>query len=484
MLDWLQAHGVDPGNIEIGLLVVFGYPAIVLATLELSRRFTDSNAPAADVLHKIAVLLCPAGAIWLILRVLADMPPGHWAVRSAETAFALTGLYLLLRVGQAFLMTTIGDQARAPKLLFDALRIGLSLVWSAVVVSRIWHVDLGSLFAAVGVGSIVLGFALQEFLGNLLSGLQLLSARKFGIGDWILVDGSASRVIEMDWHTVTLIKSSGDRVIVANSSLAKGNLTIVARQGEATTTTVQLSFGADIPPEQVRAAVIEAAGSMPRVVASGGVRCFVAGISAGDGTTASTVNYTLLLPIPDPGSSLGPRDEFLSRLWYVAQRRGLRLPADPTSPCAVVVGGGELLERLRIFGSFHNNTEMQKRIVAAGSYRRYRRGEALISRNQAAPDAMLVLAGMANLVAQDGGGETRLEQLGPGQLLVLQQTLIGRPSPVHAVAETDSEVLAIPAALLLQVMEEDRVIARDVRALAEARRLAILSASRGLRAAA
>lgn len=78
-------------------------------------------------------------------------------------------------------MSVVADQTRAPKLLVDVLRIGLALLCGAIVVSSVWHVDLASLITALGAGSLVLAF------GNLLSGLGLLSAHKFGIGDWIVV---------------------------------------------------------------------------------------------------------------------------------------------------------------------------------------------------------------------------------------------------------------------------------------------------------
>jgi len=51
----------------------------------------------------VAYALLPTGGIWLILRVLAELP--------AETAFALTGLYLLLRVAQALLMNVKTSKA-------------------------------------------------------------------------------------------------------------------------------------------------------------------------------------------------------------------------------------------------------------------------------------------------------------------------------------------------------------------------------------
>jgi small-conductance mechanosensitive channel len=175
-------------------ILILGYPAVAIVLLEFARRVAARAPFLSTILRQIAYVLLPTGAIWLILRVLAELPADNWGVRMSETAFALTGLYILLHVVQAILVSLVDDQMRAPKLLFDIVRIGLSVIWGSVMVSSIWNVNLGSIFAAMGVGSIALAFALQEFLGNLLSGMGLLSAHKFGIGDWIMVEGKAAEV--------------------------------------------------------------------------------------------------------------------------------------------------------------------------------------------------------------------------------------------------------------------------------------------------
>jgi small-conductance mechanosensitive channel len=309
-------------------ILILGYPVLAIAVLEFARYLAGRAPFAASVFRQISYDLLPTGAIWLILRVLAELPADNWGVRAAETAFALTGLYLLLRVAQVMLMSLVEDEMRAPKLLFDIVRIGLSVIWGSVIVSSIWNVNLGSIFAAMGVGSIALAFALQEFLGNLLSGMGLLSAHKFGIGDWIIVEGKAAEVVEMDWRTVTLVTAAGERVVVANSTLAKGNLTIAARATEKASVTVPLALGVDIPPERVRDAVFEAGRAVPGLAEPGGVRCFVTDIGGG------TIKYDVILSVANPGILAAPRDEFLSRFWYLAQRRGLRLDPSPVPDAA------------------------------------------------------------------------------------------------------------------------------------------------------
>jgi small-conductance mechanosensitive channel len=456
--------------------LILGYPALAIAVLEFARRL-DVRAPfASGVLRQVAYVLLPTGGIWLILRVLAELPADDWAVRTAETAFALTGLYLLLRVAQALLMSLVDEQMRAPKLLLDVLRIGLSLVWGSVVVSRIWNVNLGSLLAAMGVGSIALAFALQEFLGNLLSGLGLLSAHKFSIGDWIMVDGKAAEVVEMDWRTVTLVTAGGNRVVVANSTLAKGNLTIAARAKEKASATVPLALGVDIPPEQVRDAVIEAGRAVPNLAEPDGVKCFVTGIGEG------TIKYIVVLSVANPGILAGPCDEFLSRFWYLAQRRGLRL--GPLSQDPVPATGPDAAARLRMLeeiGAFRRDAEALPHLAQASAFRRYRRGDLLLTAGAPATDAFLVVAGQLAVTVPTGKAEIRLELVPPGQLMVLQEMLAGGSSPVRVVADLDTDVLAIPAQALVDAMDRSRVVARDINAVTEARRQAILPLNRGLR---
>jgi CRP-like cAMP-binding protein len=329
----------------------------------------------------------------------------------------------------------------------------------------------------MGVGSIVLGFALQEFLGNLLSGLGLLSAHKFAIGDWIIVDGAPAQVVEMDWRTVTLVKDNGNRLVVANSTLAKGNLIIAARANQTSGIAIPLSFGLDVPPEQVRDAVIEAGQTLPAEMIAGKVSCLVTGI------TGNMVSYVAIIPVDNPGILGGPRDEFLSRFWYVAQRHGLRLGVpDAANQANTTDTMDSRLHMLTSAGAFHGDAEVLSLLARTGTYRRYRRSDVLQTPGIAATEALFVVTGAVSVSVPKSDGEVRLEMIGPGQLLVLHEILSGTPSPVRVTANQDTDLLAIPITSLREIMERNPAIARDVAALAEARRQAILPLTRNLRA--
>ena len=55
------------------------------------------------------------------------------------------------------------------------------------------------------------------------------------------------------------------------------------------------------------------------------------------------------------------------------------------------------------------------------------------------------------------------------------------PSPLRIVAEKDTDVLEIPSSALLEALDTAPTLARDISALIEARRQAIIAAQRGIR---
>nr|WP_294523022.1 mechanosensitive ion channel domain-containing protein [uncultured Rhodopila sp.] len=454
-------------SLEVALLVL-GYPVLVLASLEVARALdVRGRAIAASVLRQIAYLLLPAAALWIILRQFAELPAGNNFVRTAATVCALSALYLLLRVLQSVVIRVLDSQTTAPKLLLDVLRIGLSAIWGAAVVSVIWDVDVSKVFAALGIGSVVLGFALQQYVGNLLSGLSLLSSKRFGIGDWLVVDGSPARVVEMDWNTVLLSRSGADRIVVANSTLAKDNLRIAARADAPAAVDIPLSLGADMAPERVRAAVLEAGTALPGLLPDAAVTCVVTGIAGG------LIDYRVTIPVANPGAGSGPRDAFLSRFWYAAQRHGLRLTGAVPADAEVPVDEAARLRMLTALGVFHGDVEVLAMVARDGVFRRYRRADTLLRPGAPIGEAFLVLSGVLAMTLFNGEGETPIEHIGSAQLLVLAETLTGGLSPVRVTIDQDADMIVIPARTLQDVIERHPIVARDIRALADARRRAI-----------
>ena len=79
-------------------------------------------------------------------------------------------------------------------------------------------VDIGPIIAGLGVTGFILGFAFQESLGNLASGLMIAINEPFKIGDYVIVAGLEGTVIKMDMMAATLATADNKKVVIPNKS--------------------------------------------------------------------------------------------------------------------------------------------------------------------------------------------------------------------------------------------------------------------------
>lgn len=93
---------------------------------------------------------------------------------------------------------------------FGTLTIGITIALSIV------GIDLKPIVAA---GAFGLGFALQDIIMNLISGVMILASRHFTIGDVITVNGITGKVIEIQTRATIIKDFDGLKVIVPNSEL-------------------------------------------------------------------------------------------------------------------------------------------------------------------------------------------------------------------------------------------------------------------------
>ncbi|MDP4007780.1 MAG: mechanosensitive ion channel family protein [Candidatus Peregrinibacteria bacterium] len=76
--------------------------------------------------------------------------------------------------------------------------------------------DLTALVAAVGFG---LGFALQGIITNFIAGVLVLLSRHFTIGDYIEIEGTIGKIVEIQSRATVLQALDGTRIIIPNADL-------------------------------------------------------------------------------------------------------------------------------------------------------------------------------------------------------------------------------------------------------------------------
>lgn len=79
-------------------------------------------------------------------------------------------------------------------------------------------VNVGPIIAGLGVTGFILGFAFQESLGNLASGLMIAINEPFKIGDYVIVAGNEGTVTKVDMMATVLATADNKKVVIPNKS--------------------------------------------------------------------------------------------------------------------------------------------------------------------------------------------------------------------------------------------------------------------------
>src|SRR6202166_4815429 len=134
----------------------------------------------------------------------------------------------------------------------------LMLVLWFVVVMVVLYTDFGvqplSILTTTTVFAAVLGFALQEPLGTIFSGLSLSMGRPFEPGDWIRSGTHVGQVKGIAWRATTIVTRANERLEVPNSVIAKDVLFNYATGHVCDEITVGISYS--VPPNHVREVVL------------------------------------------------------------------------------------------------------------------------------------------------------------------------------------------------------------------------------------
>ncbi len=125
------------------------------------------------------------------------------------------------------------------------LRSSLKELIDTVVSIALWVVGLmiaatvvlpgltpASLVAGLGIGTIAVGFAFQDFFQNFLSGIIIMVRKKMRIGDVIECEGIIGRVEHISLRETHVRKLSNELTIVPNSTLFKNPVEILTDGAE------------------------------------------------------------------------------------------------------------------------------------------------------------------------------------------------------------------------------------------------------------
>ena len=152
-------------------------------------------------------------------------------------------------------------------------------------------VNVAPLLAGVGVMGFVVGFALQDTLGNFAAGVMLLLYRPYDIGDVVTVTGETGSVEAMTLVSTTLLTPDNQRLTIPNGSIWGSTIrNITANETRRIDQIFGTAYDDDI--EKAEAVMLDVVNSMEHVKSDPGAQVMLMELAD------SSVNFNVRAWVP------------------------------------------------------------------------------------------------------------------------------------------------------------------------------------------
>lgn len=432
--------------------VVIGVPIALLLLTEFQSWLERRGSRSARIVSLIKNYVVPLGALLVLLsqvRFVQDQPV-WWQI--VATIFGFVVILVVLN-GLNFALFVTARQgswrSKVPSIFVDIARVLIIVILVAVLFGAVWRVDVGGLFAALGVGSIVIGLALQNAVGGIISGLLLLSEQPFQVGDWLLVNGTKGRVTEVNWRATHLWTSNGD-LVITNASLADASFLNYSKAEGGFGASTIVKFATDDAPQDVIDVCQRVADDLPFTV-------------PGESTSVAPfpkAKYEVEIPITSPGDSYKAIRMFRTRLWYAARRANLHLDGDLTDNFNTPANTMDAV--IRFAPALYLAQEDIPVLAQKVWLERYGAGE-IVQRIGEVPNGhRYVLHGSTTMATPtNDGGLVPFATMEEGDVLGLS-ALTRQGLQASQTANTDLAVLFVPVAVLDELVKTRPRLAKDV----------------------
>ncbi len=457
------------------LLIVL-LPVLIVGAGEVQERLRQRGSLLEKPVATFRNWVLPLAALSILVVLIFNVDETGTLPRVITTAglFALT--VTLLQVIRYFTEQSragskIPGTRHVPQLFMMLPRLVVLLVAGWLLFTAVWNVDLTGLFAALGVTSLVVSFALQDTLSGLASGFLLLGDRPFSPGDWIQVDDIEGRVVDTNWRASRIEDRNGDLVVIPNSTLAGATLVNFDAPSRLHRVVVSLQVAYSNPPTNAKEMLLAAARATEGVLEDPQPQIRVVQIDD------PLMGYEVQMWIDDYTITPRVKSDFGSLVWYQSHRMGVPLPSpafdlyhhDPIQEEAdATLTVDQLAGRIRKASVFSElNAADVHELAEASAPERFSSGETILPPGIASREVFVLWSGRARVTIADRRGASI--ELSEGDVFGVVSRTSRESAPQEVVAITDCEVVRIDATIASAVASRNAEVANELNHLLTSR---------------
>jgi len=383
-------------------------------------------------------------SVWLLLSFVALQVAVSQSVGDVNLLAGLARLLFVLAIISLVVAVVANPwredrpSDRFPAIVQDVAIIGVFLVVSTVLMKE-------QLLTTSAVGAVVVGFALQDTLGNLFSGLAIQIEKPFRVGHWVAVGDREGQVQEITWRATKLRTKDGRFLIVPNGVISKEAILNYSEPIIPTRLMVEVGVSYASPPNEVKAVIREALGNAALVLSTPPPAILLQDFAA------SAIVYRILFWIADYSLDEQAYDQVRSHLWYAFRRHNIEIPypiqieysreEQPLRSDAAIADAATRLGAIALFATV--SPDRRQELARDAPEHLFCAGERIVRQGDAGSSMFIVLSGAARVSIEPDDRE--VATIAPGGFFGEMSMLTGDPRTATVRAVGDVRALEISA---------------------------------------
>jgi small-conductance mechanosensitive channel len=462
--------------VEKVLILAISMPVIYWLAVALGRFLKRGTGVKLGAMYK---LFCVALSIYLPLKILhidyrfeeIDLRRELHALTILLSAFFLVAL-IERYIWEGYFRKKCGREV--PKFLHELVALVIFIISLMVVLSGIYGEGkaLAGLLAGSGVAAIILGFAMQDLLGNIISGIALEVGKPFKRGDWVIYETQRAEVVEVNWRSTRLRNNDDVYLDVPNNQIVKHAILNLSYPKKVHAERIQIGIDYNVAPNLVREALIRAVSSGFSVLKTPAPKVFLKDFAD------SAILYEIKFWMERDDLYNDIMDSVRTNVWYELNRHNIKIPYPVRTvqverrPAKQQAVTPVLMDTLRKQKFFHCMDDAQiDRLLAAAQLLRYGRGESLITQGSEGNSMFVLVSGTVDVHVNHDGKLTYVTTLKPGDYFGEMSLLTGEKRSATVIANSDCETLRIDKMSFAEVLQSNPELLQKLSAMLAQRRL-------------
>ena len=360
--------------------------------------------------------------------------------------------FLLNLATKRFLWIPLEEKAghKIPGIIRHFLSFIIYLIAFIGIVAFVFNQEISKLLATGGLFAMIIGFAIQMNISNLISGIAINLENPFRVGDWIKINDSEGKVVDITWRSTRIQTEENCILSIPNSAATESFISNYNYPDDLNWLVLPVHILPEYSPDHIRKILKDAVLSANTVLEEPEPHAVFKGLNDW------SAEYHVKFCIPDYANKERDTEIVWNRVWIHLRYAGIEIALYDQELIEVPEKPFSILHEAAIFKPLSQDTRMW--LESKLHPLKFSKGTTILKEGSPGDSIFVILEGVVSInigiEADAENNEIEIYRLGVGEFFGEMAFLSGDYRVASVIAFTDLIVYEIMKADVEQLIKE------------------------------